>query len=146
MLTLAASVTAAAATLGAIASKTAKHDEDEDAVEELMSAALMGRVAILMHLIEETRRVHVDARDINGATALATAAAAGRAEALFTLLSLGADHRAICARGSLAIHAAAGGGHVSTLQPLVDRGHFWACKKDADGNTVGVAQVGEAKP
>lgn len=135
MLTLAASVTAAAATLGAIASTTAKRDDDEDAVKELMSGALTGRVAILVHLIEETRRVHVDARDINGATALATAAAAGQAEALFTLLSLGADHRAICARGSLAIHAAAGGGHVSTLQPLVDRGHFWACKKDADGNT-----------
>ena len=34
MLTLAASVTAAAATLGAIASKTAKHDEDEDADDD----------------------------------------------------------------------------------------------------------------
>ena len=54
-------------------------------------------------------------------------------QALLLLLSLGADHRAICAGGSLAIHAAARHGHVSTLRPLVELGHYWASEADASG-------------
>jgi ankyrin repeat protein len=133
IMSLAASVTAAAAAFGALAARTAQSDEEEDAVRELILAARDGRVAVLQHLVEEARVIHVDARAEGGDTALATAAAAGQVEALLMLLSLGADHRALCRNGALAIHAAARHGHVATMQPLLDLGHFWACAADADG-------------
>ena len=78
MLTLGLMSGAAAAAIGAWTASQNTRD-DEEAIDKLISAAHDNRLAVLTHLIEDLR-LHVDARSMDGFTALATAAGAGHVE------------------------------------------------------------------
>lgn len=89
----------------------------------LIAAAQNGHAPIVKHLLSlKVNKVNIEARDINGRTALIQAVKSGNAEIVDELLKAGADPNAKCYKNITALMAASYIGHGDIMKRLIGAG------------------------